>query len=156
MGNLVFGCDICQDVCPWNRKAAISKVGEFEPREGNRTPLLVELASLSREEFAARYRGSPIKRAGWKGLMRNVAVAMGNAGDPGLTPSLKQLLNCDEPVVRRHAAWAIFRIGAPDAALLLQSRLDREVDPETLETLSGLLRRLKYERRSSPSIPHQS
>ena len=79
MGNLIFGCDICQDVCPWNTEAPLSSVKEFRPREENRAPELRELARLSPEEFSRRFRASPIKRAKWRGFMRNVAIAMGNS-----------------------------------------------------------------------------
>jgi len=107
MGNLIFGCDICQDVCPWNRKAPVSSVEEFKPREENRAPQLLELARLSPEEFQKRYRGSPIKRAKWRGFLRNVVVAMGNSGDPEMIPELENLLQSDDPMIRRHAEWAL-------------------------------------------------
>lgn len=111
MGNLIFGCDICQDVCPWNRKAPVSSVEEFKPREENRAPQLLELARLSPEEFQKRYRGSPIKRAKWRGFLRNVVVAMGNSGDPEMIPELENLLQSDDPMIRRHAKWALNALG---------------------------------------------
>ncbi|MDA2928545.1 tRNA epoxyqueuosine(34) reductase QueG [Acidobacteria bacterium AH-259-O06] len=107
VGNLIFGCDVCQDVCPWNQKAPVSSVEEFKPREKNRAPELRELAGLSPEDFRQRYRHSAIKRTKWRGFMRNVAVAMGNSGDPEMIPELKNLLNSGDPMIRRHAAWAL-------------------------------------------------
>ena len=115
MANLIFGCDICQDVCPWNQSIPESTVGEFKIRENNRSPDLRELAQLTPDEFRDHYRNSPIKRTKWRGLLRNVAVAMGNSRDPEMVPYLEQLLNCGEPLISRHAAWALERINTPKA-----------------------------------------
>ena len=82
-------------------------VAQFKPREKNRAPQLRELARLSPEEFQTRYRGSPIKRAKWRGFLRNVVVAMGNSGDPEMIPELENLLQHDDPMIRRHAEWAL-------------------------------------------------
>ena len=108
--NLIFGCDICQDVCPWNDRAPHSRVEEFQPREGNQAPDLKELSRLSAEDFSQRYRKSPIKRAKWRGLMRNVAVAMGNSGNPEMIPELEGLLGSRDSMIRRHAEWALEKI----------------------------------------------
>jgi epoxyqueuosine reductase len=113
LGNLVYGCDICQDVCPWNRKAARSACGQLTPRPENEAPDLRELARLSPEEFSRRFRGSPVKRAKWRGFMRNVAVAMGNSGDPEMKPELEAMLDCDDETVSRHAAWALEQLPPP-------------------------------------------
>ena len=110
MENLIFGCDICQDVCPWNDRAPHSRVEEFQPREGNQAPDLKELSRLSAEDFSQRYRKSPIKRAKWRGLMRNVAVAMGNSGNPEMIPELEGLLGSRDSMIRRHAEWALEKI----------------------------------------------
>jgi epoxyqueuosine reductase len=80
VGHHVFGCDICQDVCPWNRKAPASTAQEFQPRPGLVNPALAWLAEMSAEEFRAAFRGSPIRRARRSGLRRNAAIAMGNSG----------------------------------------------------------------------------
>ncbi len=135
MDNLIFGCDICQDVCPWNRKAPPSKEPQFRPRRENHHPDLRELARLSVEEFRRRFRGSPIKRAKWSGFMRNVAVAMGNSGDPKMIPELTHLLDSEDSMIRRHAAWALARIGTPQARQALRRRIRTEDDPDTLESL---------------------
>ncbi len=110
MGNLIFGCDICQDVCPWNSKAPLSTVAQFAPREVNRAPSLKELSRLTPEEFSRRYRKSPIKRSKWRGLMRNVAVAMGNSGDLSMLDDLRRMARQPDELVSRHARWAIGRL----------------------------------------------
>jgi epoxyqueuosine reductase len=110
MGNHVFGCDICQDVCPWNRKAPESSVSEFQPHAGNFNPALAWLASLSEEEFRTRFRGSPLRRAKRSGLRRNAVVAMGNSGQRNFVPLLQQLAQDPDPVVAEHAAWALRRL----------------------------------------------
>ena len=107
MGRHVFGCDICQDVCPWNRKRAVSGGASFEPRPGNLAPSFEELASLSPESFQERFRKNPIKRSKRRGLLRNVAVAIGNAGSSEHVPLLEGLMEDDDPIVREHAAWGL-------------------------------------------------
>lgn len=84
IGRNIFGCDICQDVCPWNRKAPVTSAQEFQPREGLVNPDLKSLVQLTEEEFREKFRGSPLKRAKWNGIRRNVLIAIGNSGDPGL------------------------------------------------------------------------
>ena len=106
MGAQVFGCDICQDVCPWNRRRRVSGDAAFEPRPGSVAPSLDELAMLSRADFQERFRKSPIKRSKRRGLLRNVAVAIGNVGSPSHLPLLETLLNDHDPIVREHALWA--------------------------------------------------
>ena len=110
LGRQVFGCDICQDVCPWNRRRRHSAGEPFEPRPGAFAPSLDELANLDAETFRARFRGSPLKRAKRRGLLRNVAVALGNSGDPARGPLLATLAADDDPLVREHALWALRQI----------------------------------------------
>ena len=109
MGRHVFGCDICQDVCPWNRKAPISSVPEFEPREGLINPALEWLAEMEQEEFRKTFRGSPVRRAKLTGLRRNAVIAMGNSGDTKFLPTLQTLADDPDPVVAEHAHWALRR-----------------------------------------------
>jgi len=111
VGRHVFGCDICQDVCPWNRKRRRGGGAPFEPRPGALAPDLADLATLDDEAFRERFRRSPVKRAKRRGLLRNVAVALGNTGDPGHRPILDGLARDDDPVVREHAEWALRRLG---------------------------------------------
>jgi len=110
LGRHVFGCDICQDVCPWNRKRRRRGRREFEPREGALAPALEGLAALDDEGFRRLFRKSPVKRTKRRGLLRNVAVALGNAGDTGRRPVLERLAADPDPVVREHAAWALRKL----------------------------------------------
>ena len=107
MGRHVFGCDICQDVCPWNRKAPPTSSEDFQPREGLLNPALEWLAEMSPEEFREKFRGSPIRRTKRAGLRRNAAIAMGNSADPCFIAVLERLAVDDDPVVAESARWAL-------------------------------------------------
>jgi epoxyqueuosine reductase len=107
MGRHVFGCDICQDVCPWNRKAPATSAAEFEAREGLVNPALDWLAEMQQEEFREVFRGSPVRRTKLSGLRRNAVIAMGNSGDKKFVPTLKKLSEDSDPVVAEHANWAL-------------------------------------------------
>ena len=113
IGRHVFGCDICQDVCPWNRRRRHRGTAAFEPRPGLQAPDLAELAGLDDEAFRERFRKNPVKRAKRRGLLRNVAVALGNAGDAVRRPVLERLARDEDPVVREHAAWALRNLDLP-------------------------------------------
>jgi epoxyqueuosine reductase len=119
LGNRIFGCDVCQEVCPWNRRfARPTAEPAFLPRldAGDpRAPHLLELMTLDDEGFRQRFRGSPVIRTKRRGLLRNVAVALGNWGDPAAVPALTGALADAEPLIREHAAWALGRIGSDDA-----------------------------------------
>lgn len=110
MGRHVFGCDICQDVCPWNRRRQVSGGPSFEPRPGNLAPTFEELATLSPEAFRARFRKNPIKRSKRRGLLRNVALAIGNAGTAEHLGLLDGLVDDEDPIVREHAIWGRDRL----------------------------------------------
>jgi len=110
MGRHVFGCDICQDVCPWNGRRRRRGGTAFEPREGLVAPDLAALASLDATAFAQRFRRNPVKRAKRRGLLRSVAVALGNSGDATKRPVLEALLADEDALVREHAAWALARL----------------------------------------------
>ncbi len=105
MGAHVFGCDICQDVCPWNRRAPASAEAAFQPRQF--APPLDRLARISEEEFRAMFRGSPVTRARYAGFLRNVAVAMGNAGEARYRAPLERLAASADAMVAEHARWAL-------------------------------------------------
>jgi epoxyqueuosine reductase len=113
LGRQVFGCDICQDVCPWNRKSPVTSLLEFEPRAGLVDPELEWLASIGEEEFRETFRGSPIKRAKRTGLRRNAVVAMGNSGNRRFLPLLRRLANDPDEILARHAQWAAERLDSP-------------------------------------------
>ncbi len=104
IGDRVFGCDDCLEVCPWNRFARQSPVKEFRRRE---LPALGEFLSWDEAQFKAFFRGTPIYRIKRRGFLRNVCVALGNLGDASARPALERALNDPEPLVREHAAWAL-------------------------------------------------
>ncbi len=149
MGNLIFGCDICQQVCPVNHvvekrlAGIIEKRGngaqpigvrqreEFRPRAGiGSSPELIPLLSLTEEQFHERFRLSPIRRTKRRGLLRNVCVALGNSGNRQAVPALIGALHDYEPLVRGHAAWALGRLGGEQAKQALQDALAEEHDEE--------------------------
>ena len=112
LGRQVFGCDICQDVCPWNRKAPVTSAAEFQPREGLVNPALDWLAGMNEEEFRKVFRGSPIRRTKRQGLRRNAALAMGNSGDAKFLKALVELATDDDAVVADAARWAAAKLRA--------------------------------------------
>jgi len=112
MGRHVFGCDVCQDVCPWNRRRRHRGGAAFEARPGAEAPDLAALAGLDDEGFRERFRRSPVKRAKRRGLLRNVAVAIANEGGPADRPSLERLASDQDPLVAEHARWALGRLDA--------------------------------------------
>jgi epoxyqueuosine reductase len=123
MGRHVFGCDICQDVCPWNRKAPVTSVASFQPRRKLLAPELRWLLSLKEEEFSQIFGGSPVRRAKWRGLIRNACIAAGNLADKCApnTPDRLQLQNrlnelaaSADPLIAEHAAWALARFAASE------------------------------------------
>ena len=113
MGRQVFGCDICQDVCPWNRKAPATSAAEFQARDGLVNPALEWLVEMSTEEFREQFRASPIRRTKRSGLRRNAAIAMGNSESQKFLPTLEKLAADDDPVVAETARWAIDRLQRP-------------------------------------------
>ncbi len=110
MGRHVFGCDICQDVCPWNRRAPATEIAEFQARPELVNPALDWLAEMSAEEFSRKFRGSPVKRAKRNGLRRNAAIAIGNSGERKFLPVLEKLAADEDEVVAESAAWAIQKL----------------------------------------------
>jgi len=130
----VFGCDVCQEVCPVNRDVAGAAVPE-QKRTGFSALELVPLLSMTQEEFSAKLRNTPIKRAKRVGMQRNACVALGNIGDPQAVPALSQALREGEPLVRGHAAWALGRIGGAEAVHLLKQALEQEVDAYVQEEI---------------------
>ena len=136
MGNHIYGCDVCQEVCPWNIKfGQWSSSDQLNPRAERVAPELLELIGLDDAQFRDRFRGSPIKRAKRRGLLRNVAVALGNWGDARAIPELVQALEDPEPLIRGHVAWALGRIGGEAAAAALAGRRAGEDDTWVREEL---------------------
>lgn len=129
MGNWVFGCDLCQAVCPWNRRyARPPRLAAFQPDPDRVAPKLLDLLALDEAGFRRRFRRSPVLRAKRRGLLRNVCVALGNWADPAAVPGLREALQDAEALVRGHAAWALGRIGTADAVRALEQRVAVETD----------------------------
>ena len=135
VGDWVFGCDVCQDVCPVNFKAEQSREPAFSRGNGFSAPALIPLLSMTDEQFRQMFRNSPIKRAKRVGLQRNVCVALGNLRDPSAVPALATTLGEAEPLVRMHAAWALGRIGGSEAARILQKVLAVERDETVIQEI---------------------
>lgn len=142
IGPWVFGCDCCQEVCPWNQKVRPTREPAFRSRPGLANPNLVELLSLDEETFKARFRRSPLKRAKRRGLRRNAAVALGNAGDPRAVPALIRALQDEDPLVRGHVAWALGRLGGQEARVALTEALVREQESAVVEEIHQALREI--------------
>jgi epoxyqueuosine reductase len=110
IGRHVFGCDICQDVCPWNRKSPATAASEFQAREGLVNPALEWLAEMTADEFRQTFRGSPVRRAKLSGLRRNAAIAMGNSGDVEFVPTLEKLREDEDAHVAESAGWSLHKL----------------------------------------------
>ncbi|HZT72955.1 MAG TPA: tRNA epoxyqueuosine(34) reductase QueG [Terriglobales bacterium] len=115
VGRHVLGCDICQDVCPWNRRAPVTDLAAFQPRPGLVNPDLEELAAMDETAYRERFRASAVKRAKWAGLRRNLALAMGNSRQARFRPRLQAWSESDDAVLREHARWALRQLEPSDA-----------------------------------------
>ena len=140
MGALVFGCDICQEVCPWNGKFSLPLTElAFKARPWFEAPSLIEWMGMSTAAWVEFSRRSPIKRAKRRGFLRNVAVALGNSRDAAAVPVLSASLSDDEPLIRGHAAWALGLIGSPDGLAPLVARATVEGDAWVLSELRAAI-----------------
>ncbi len=141
MGDWVYGCDLCQEVCPWNRKAPVTEEPAFQPKPDRVFPKLVDLLLMSQEQFSQTFKGSAIKRTKRRGMARNAAVALGNAKDPATVPALRQALSTDaEALVRGAAAWALGQIRSEAAIKALEAAQATESDAEVYEEIQLALR----------------
>jgi epoxyqueuosine reductase len=134
LGPWVFGCDVCQEVCPWNRSAPAESAAHAWL-----FPALPELLALDETGFRARFARTPVARAKRRGLLRNAAVALGNSGNPAAVPALSAALDDAEPLVRLHAAWALGVIGGHDARRALERQRQREPEPTVRAELRDAL-----------------
>jgi epoxyqueuosine reductase len=141
IGEWVFGCDICQQVCPWNQRFATAHGDPaFAARPDVPNPDLLEELKLSSEQFNYKFKGSPVKRAKRGGYLRNVAIALGNLGDETALPVLIHSLASEpEPLVRGHVAWALGRLGGNAARRALQQAAQIEKDAYVLSEIRSAL-----------------
>jgi epoxyqueuosine reductase len=141
VGNRVFGCDDCLAVCPWNRFAARAREAAYAARGVTAGAPLMDLMGMDERDFARRFAGTPVERTKRRGLLRNVSVALGNAGDPAAVPALARALDDAEPLVRGHAAWALGEIarktGAAGARAALDAARPAEAEPWVREEIEA-------------------
>jgi epoxyqueuosine reductase len=142
MGSWVFGCDVCQQVCPWNHFASSAVDRAFELSLVLPEPELLSELALSAQEFNRKYRHSPLRRAKHRGYLRNISVALGNQHQPEVVSSLGKVMQShSEPLVRAHAAWALGQIGTPLAIKKLQHHVGQEIDLQVLDEVKAALSR---------------
>lgn len=110
MGNWLFGCDLCQDVCPWNRKAPITSEPAFQPQPDLRPADALAILKMDRDQFETRFAQTPLERPGFDGLRRNAAIVVGNSGDASAIDNLKTLQDDPSPLVRDAVEWAIEKL----------------------------------------------
>jgi epoxyqueuosine reductase len=139
IGDWLFGCDVCQEVCPWNSKAEPTSQIEFAPVKENNPIELTSLFSLDDAAFRARFRHSPLWRPKRRGLLRNAAIVLGNRPTPATLPALLCGLNDVEPLVRGAAAWALGRFATPAAFEALKGQLMTEPDADVRREITAAL-----------------
>jgi len=141
LGDWVYGCDVCQEVCPYTNAAKPDVDPAFLPRSvSNAYPSLAWLLTMTQAEFTATYRGTPVPRAKRRGLARNAAVALGNIGSSNDVAALtRALTEHDEPLVRGHVAWALGHIGGRRARSALENRLNGEFDSQVRDEIEAAL-----------------
>lgn len=132
MGDWLFGCDVCQEVCPWNRRAPATDEPALRPLAESNPMELAALFSLDDAAFRSRFRGTPLWRPKRRGLLRNAAIVLGNRPDPAALPALIRGLNDDEPLIRGACAWALGQFNAPAAHAALRQRESIETDRDVL------------------------
>lgn len=138
-GDWLFGCDICQEVCPWNRRAPVSGERTFAPAQDANPVDLAGLFALTDEDFRLRFRRTPLWRAKRRGLLRNAALVVGRQRAGTLIDALAEGLRDCEPLVRSACAWALGRYEDPSARRALQEQLPQESDPLVLEEIAAAL-----------------
>jgi len=140
LGDWVFGCDICQDVCPWNQRGAPEREVGFAPREGSNPLDLAELFDLGEAAFRARFKHTPLWRPRRRGILRNAALVLGNQRHAASVPALIKGLHDAEPLVRGACAWALGQISGPAARAALEMQRALEVDAEVLSEIDAALK----------------
>ena len=143
LGPWIFGCDVCQEVCPWNEPPSAAAA----PDGGGLLPFLPDLLRLDGSGFRRRFGGTSLARTRRRGLLRNVAVVLGNTGHPAAVPALTHALADHEPLIRQHAAWALGVLGVPEAREALARRAERETHPAVVAEIADAGR--------NPPVPAQ-
>jgi epoxyqueuosine reductase len=138
VGDWLFGCDVCQDVCPWNNRAPASSEPAFQPIAGMNPIDLATLFALDDESFRARFRHTPLWRAKRRGILRNAAIVLGNRPDSEAIPGLATGLNDDEPIVRAACAWALGRFNSPAAEEAIAARREVETDRDVIREIDEI------------------
>ena len=136
IGNRIYGCDDCQIVCPWNSYAV--KTEEIAFKSGDSNFLLIDLIQLNEEEFRKRFKGSPIKRIKRRGLLRNVAVAIGNSNNPKAIPVLIKALQDKEPLIRAHIVWALGELMGSKCISIFNENLAKEKEFIVLSEIEAI------------------
>lgn len=144
MDNWLFGCDLCQEVCPWNRKAPASSAPEVQPRMDLNPISASEIFSLDRDELTKRLKSTPLLRPGRDGLLRNAAIVLGNSGDQSLVPLLAEAISNEESaVVRGTIGWALGQLGGEEARSALTNQLLVEDVPSARQEIESALARVE-------------
>jgi epoxyqueuosine reductase len=139
VGDWLFGCDICQDVCPWNRKSPRKDDPAFRPRGDLNPADLKRVLDLDEQAFRRTFGDNALARPGRAGLLRNAAIVLGNQRDPAAVPALERALSDSDPVVRGAAAWALGQIGGPPAVAALKSQLRVEDNATVRAEIEGAI-----------------
>jgi epoxyqueuosine reductase len=139
MRDWLFGCDICQDVCPWNSKSSLTDEPAFFPTNSNNPVDLLPLFSLTEQQFRERFRRTPFSRARRRGVLRNAAIVLGNNPTKDALAALSRGLHDEEAVVRSASAWALGRIGTKGARVALENRLGMEEDEQVIDEIRAAI-----------------
>ena len=139
VGEWLFGCDLCQDVCPWNRKAPHTNERAFQPQSDLNPANCIDLLEMTREQFDSRFKKMPMERPGFEGLRRNAAIVLGNHGNSSAVPALIAALQDDSPLVRGAAAWSLGKLGGLASQLALSERLQVDCDDHVRNEISAAL-----------------
>lgn len=142
MQDWLFGCDLCQDVCPWNRKSPATSRAEYQPQADLNPASALDLLRMSEAEFQDRFRHTPLSRPGWNGLRRNAAIALGNCGDSQAIPTLIELLSDPSITLRGAVAWALGQLGGDSARQALQARRAVEDNADVMAELDAAIQHL--------------
>ena len=137
IGNRIYGCDDCQIICPWNSYAVRTDEPDFQQKQD--TLKLIDLIQINQEMFSRRFKGSPIKRIKRRGLLRNVAVALGNSGNKQAIPILLKVLDDEEPLIRAHVVWALGELAGPEVLPAIREKLNNESEKIVLAELERVV-----------------